>query len=124
MRIAIYTLLSVFMLTAVSCSKYKAKLTVVVTDSSNNKVNDASVFLFDEKDARSFMMGTGSSENAFYSGTTNSEGSITIKVKEMIPIYGFIRKTGYYDKEFFIDKPLDLKSKNKIKVILAPIVYQ
>ena len=123
MKIAIYTLLSVFLLTAVSCSKYKAKLTVVVTDSSNKKMDEAYVYLFEEKDARSFMMGNGTSDNSFFSGTTNSEGSITIKVKEMIPIYGFIRKSGYYDKEFFIDKPLDLKSKNKIKVILAPVVY-
>jgi hypothetical protein len=103
-----------------SCSKYKAKLQVTVTDTLNKKLENVEVYLMTEQNAKEFQMGNVSEPKSYFSGKTSSDGLIKIIITDMTPIYGFVYKEGFYSEEFYIETPLDNKSKDNISVKLTP----
>lgn len=107
-----------------SCTKYKATLVVEVTDTLNNPIDKAEVYLMEESEARDFEMGLKQEPNTYFSGSTMSDGTTKIKITDMQPIFGIVAKQGYYYKEFYIEKPLKLRSKSKIIVKLVPMQNQ
>jgi len=104
-----------------SCSKYKATLQVTVTDTLDKKLENVEVYLMTEKNAKEFQMGNASEPKSYSSGKTDADGKVKIKIIEMEPIFGLAYKDGYYYEQFYIDKALDLKSKNNINVKLTPV---
>ena len=101
-----------------SCSKYKATLQVTVTDTLNSKIEKADVYLMSEDNAKAFQMGISNGTTEYFSGKTNADGLISIKITEMNPIYGVVYKDGYYYQQFYVQNPLTYKSKNNIAVKL------
>jgi hypothetical protein len=101
-----------------SCSKYKATLQVTVTDTLDSKIEKADVYLMSEENAKAFQMGISNGTTEYFSGKTNADGVIPIKITEMNPIYGVVYKDGYYYEQFFVQKPLINRSKNNITVKL------
>lgn len=108
---------------ATSCVKYKAKIIVEVTDSSDNKLKKAYVLLLTEEHAREFEKGVEEEPNYYKMDSTSSNGTVQFKLKNEEPIYGIVAKEGYYYQEFYIAEPLDNKSKNKIVVKLGEVDY-
>jgi len=107
-----------------SCSKYKAKLQVTVTDTLNKKLENVDVYLMTEQNAKDFQMGIVSEPKSYFSGKTSSDGVIKITITDMTSVYGLVYKDGYYSEEFYIATPLDNKSKDNISVKLTPNTQQ
>lgn len=104
-----------------SCTNYKAKLEVEVTDTTGESIEKAYVYLLTEENAREFQMGK-DKEPAYYDlDSTMKNGTVKMKIKEMSPIYGMVSKRGYYYEEFLVESPLENKSKNKITIELTPV---
>lgn len=106
---------------ATSCNNYKAKLFVNVTDSSNKTIERAYVALLTEDKAREFEKGVDKQPDAYLLDSTSSAGKARLKIKADEPIYGLVAKEGYYTIQFYIENPLDNKSKNEITIKLGEL---